>query len=74
MHEAKTQLSRLVESAAAGETIVIAKSGRPVAKLSRLDAAPRPGRTGFLAGQARIPDDFDTIGTDEITREFEANP
>lgn len=68
--EAKTQLARLVDQAAAGETIIIAKAGRPVAKLTRLDAAAEPNRIGFLAGQA-IPDDFDAMGRAEIAELFE---
>jgi antitoxin (DNA-binding transcriptional repressor) of toxin-antitoxin stability system len=71
MHEAKTQLSRLVDAAAAGETIVIAKAGRPVAKLSRLDAGVAPSRLGFLVGQAQIPDDFDDLAADDLATLFE---
>lgn len=71
IHEAKTQFSKLVERASKGETITIARSGRPVAKLTGLDehrAAER--RLGFMAGQIRVPDDFDEMGQDEIERAF----
>ena len=59
LHAAKTHLSRLVEEAAAGEDIVIAKAGRPMVRLVRVAASGR--RTGFgaLAGKIRIGDDFD---------------
>ncbi len=57
VHQAKTHLSRLLERVAAGEEIVIAKSGRPVAKLVRFPAEPRhPGR---LKGKIRMAPDFD---------------
>lgn len=57
IHDAKTNLSRLLERAAQGEEIIIAKSGRPIAKLVRVVAVPRqPGR---LKGRIRIGADFD---------------
>jgi prevent-host-death family protein len=76
IHEAKTHLSRLVETAAAGETVVIAKAGKPIAKLTAVDApAPRPRRRiGFMEGQFTIPDDFDTMGATEIEHLFGTRP
>lgn len=71
IHDAKTQFSRLVDKAAAGETIVIARAGHPVAKLTRVDAPPSPQRLGFLAGQGNVPDDFNEWGRDEVARLFE---
>ena len=57
VHEAKTQLSRLLESVEAGEDIVIARAGKPVARLVRVPEGARvPGR---LKGRIRIADDFD---------------
>lgn len=73
IHEAKTQLSRLVEQAARGESFVIAKAGKPMVKVTPLDA-PMPSemkRLGFLAGQIDVPEDFDTMGAGEIQRLFE---
>lgn len=58
LYEAKTQLSRLIERAAAGEEIVIAKAGRPVARLVPL-AKSGPRRLDVLAGQVRVGPDFD---------------
>jgi prevent-host-death family protein len=71
IHAAKTHLSRLVEEAAAGEEIVIAKAGKPIARLCPL--APRPGKRklGGLEGKLRIPDDFDAPLPDEILDLFE---
>lgn len=71
IHDAKTQFSRLIDQAAAGETIVIARAGHPVAKLTRVDAPSSPQRLGFLAGQGRVPDDFNEWGHDEVARLFE---
>jgi prevent-host-death family protein len=71
IHEAKTQLSRLVEQAASGEPFIIAKAGRPLVKVTRLDAPSGPRRIGFMAGEIVVPDDFDTMGAAEIASMFE---
>jgi prevent-host-death family protein len=69
MHEAKTQLSRLVERAIAGEDVVIGKAGRPVARL--VPYTPRQVRTpGRWRGQITVADDFDETPA-EILDEFE---
>ena len=72
MHEAKTHLSRLVDSAAKGEPFVIAKAGKPLVKVVALDAPAhkRPRRLDFMAGQISVPDDFDTMGSQEIENLF----
>ena len=70
IHQAKTQLSRLVEQAAQGEPFVIAKAGKPLVKVMALNA-PETGqrrRLGFMAGQITVPDDFDRMGDAEIDR------
>lgn len=59
LYEAKTNLSRLVERAAAGEEIVIAKAGRPMARLVPLRKRTEPRTFGHRDGQFRIGDDFD---------------
>ncbi|MDD5329547.1 MAG: type II toxin-antitoxin system prevent-host-death family antitoxin [Sulfuricella sp.] len=72
IHEAKTHLSRLVEQAAKGEPFVIAKAGRPLVKVTALDA-PAAGqirRVGFLIGEIAVPDDFDRMGSLEIEQLF----
>ena len=72
IHEAKTQLSRLVEAAARGEGFIIAKAGKPLVKVVPLEA-PEPGsrrRLGFLAGQFSVPEDFDRMGTGEVEALF----
>ncbi|MBB1472209.1 type II toxin-antitoxin system prevent-host-death family antitoxin [Luteimonas sp. MC1782] len=72
IHEAKTQLSRLIERALAGESMVIAKAGKPLVKLVRLDApdASRIRRLGFLVGEIQVPEEFDRMGADEIDAMF----
>ena len=73
MHEAKTDLSRLVEAAANGEPFVIARAGKPKVKVVALDpSAEQPGsrRFGFLAGQFKVPDDIKTPFKDEIEAMF----
>ena len=72
LYDAKTNLSRLVDRAAAGEEIVIAKSGKPAARLVPL-ASPRPKRQlGILAGRMKVPEDFDAALPDDILDEFES--
>jgi prevent-host-death family protein len=66
IHEAKTQLSRLVDRAAKGEPFVIAKAGKPLVKVLALDAPSTPQRLGFLAGEISVPDDFDRMAEAEI--------
>lgn len=65
VHEAKTQLSRLLERAHAGEEIVIAKNGRPYARLVPIDPPKRV--LGFLEGKLTVPDAFfEPLGEDEL--------
>lgn len=76
MHDAKTNLSRLVEETVnGGEPFVIAKSGKPLVKVIRIDAdTHRPQRRiGFMKGQMTAPSDFDTMGADEISGMFEGD-
>ncbi len=72
IHEAKTHLSRLVEQAAQGEPFIIARAGKPLVKVTRLDTpvAGQVRRIGFLAGQIAVPDDFDRMGGEEIEQWF----
>ena len=73
MHEAKTQLSRLVEAAANGEPFIIARAGKPLVKVLALDAPDtgKGSRIGFLAGKISVPEDFDRMGSAEIEALFE---
>jgi len=71
IHEAKTNLSSLIARAIKGESFIIAKSGKPLVKVTALtnDDIPRR-KTGFLKGIYNVPDDFDEIGKDEILNMF----
>jgi prevent-host-death family protein len=72
IHEAKTQLSKLVERAARGEPFIIAKAGKPLVKVTALDAPERPQirRRGFLVGQISVPTDFDRMDAEAIEALF----
>jgi prevent-host-death family protein len=72
IHEAKTQLSKLVEEASKGESFVIAKAGKPMVKVTALGAptGAQVRRLGFMAGQISVPDDFDQMGKEEIEQMF----
>lgn len=72
IHAAKTQLSRLVERAAQGESFIIAKAGKPMVKVVPLGRAEvgSAGRLGFMAGEFSVPDDFDQMGGGEIEDMF----
>jgi len=72
IHEAKTNLSKLVEQAAGGEPFIIAKAGKPLVKVMPIGAPERAQikRIGFLAGQIAVPADFDRMGEAEIERMF----
>jgi prevent-host-death family protein len=74
LHAAKTHLSRLVEEAAAGEDVVIAKNGTPLVRL--VPVAVRSRRTGFgsLKGKLHIRADFDAPLPDDVLRAFGARP
>ena len=74
IHAAKTHLSRLVEEVAAGEEIIIARAGKPVARLVAL-AAPTAKRRvlGCLVGQLTLPMDFDAPLPDGVLDLFEGH-
>ncbi len=71
VHEAKTHLSRLLNRAAAGEEIVIAKAGRPVARLVPIGPSLGKKRLGIDEGQYDVPADFDAPLPEEILAAFE---
>ena len=72
IHEAKTHLSRLVDRAAAGEEIVIARAGKPLAKLVAYEPPVRKRTLGLWKGQVWIAPDFDDVD-EEITALFEGD-
>jgi prevent-host-death family protein len=72
IHAAKTQLSRLLAAAAAGEEIIIARAGRPLARLVPLAPATGRRQLGVLAGRLSVPADFDAPLPDAELDRFEA--
>ena len=72
MHEAKTNLSRLVDQASKGKPFIIARAGKPLVKVVPRPSAEEkpPTRLGFLKGQFKVPDDFDTMMSGEIEEMF----
>jgi prevent-host-death family protein len=72
VYQAKTRLSELLDRAAAGEEIVIARHGRPVALLVAYKPPTRKRRKlGLLAGKLQVPDDFDDPLPDDVLDAFE---
>lgn len=75
IHDAKTNLSKLVERAATrGEGFIIARAGKPLVKVVPLEQADRPKRRiGFLKGRINVPDTWKEIGREEIEALFEGD-
>jgi prevent-host-death family protein len=71
IYEAKTQLSKLVDVAAEGEDVIIARNGKPVARLTALKPEKRPLKPGLLNGKGWIADDFDGPLPEKILAAFE---
>ena len=71
VHEAKTHFSRLLDRAQTGQEFVIAKAGKPVARLGPLVRQGRKRRLGLLDGKFKVPDDFNKPLPDEVIVAFE---
>ena len=73
IHEAKTHLSRLVEEASQGKSFIIAKAGKPMVKVSPISDEEEKAtqKMGFMTGEISVPDDFDSMGENEILLLFE---
>lgn len=71
MFEAKTHLSKLVEMAEHGEDVIIARAGKPVARLTQLKPEKKPIVFGLLKGKLHVADDFDSPLPEDILRDFE---
>ena len=71
IHEAKTHLSRLVEQVAAGGEVIIAKAGKPMARLAPLADQTRAKRLGLLRGKLVVPEDFNEPLDDSTIADFE---
>ena len=71
IHQAKTELSKLIERVEAGEEVIIARAGKPAVKLVPLTRARSPRRLGLLDGKFKIPEDFNKPLPASILRAFE---
>jgi prevent-host-death family protein len=71
IHEAKTQLSRLLQRALLGEEVVIAKAGRPIARLAPIEQPREPRKPGSAKGQFWMAPDFDAPLPEDLLAEFE---
>lgn len=71
IYDAKTRLSQLVDKAAAGEDVVVSRNGKPLARITRLDAPKRRIRFGVLKGKLTVPEDFDAPLPVEVLAGFE---
>lgn len=74
IHEAKTQLSKLIARATNGEEIVIAKAGKPLVRLTQVDAESQKRKLGILDGLYDVPEDIDTPFEAEISKMFYGTP
>ena len=73
MHEAKTRFSKLVAKVERGETIAIARAGKPVARVVPIESAPPAlQRVGLLKGQGSVPENWKDLGRAEIEQMFSA--
>lgn len=74
IHDAKTNLSKLIEKAVRGESFIIAKAGKPLVKVVAIAQAegPKP-RIGFMKGRLSVPDHFDELGREEISEVFQGS-
>jgi prevent-host-death family protein len=71
IHEAKTHLSRIIDEVAAGSEVIIAKAGKPMARLTSFAGEPRPKKLGLLKGKVTVPDDFNEPLDDATIASFE---
>ncbi|HWS62799.1 MAG TPA: type II toxin-antitoxin system Phd/YefM family antitoxin [Steroidobacteraceae bacterium] len=71
IHEAKTHLSRIIDEVAAGAEVIIAKAGKPMARLIPLTGIPRAKKLGLLKGKIKVPDDFNAPLSEDVMADFE---
>lgn len=71
VHEAKTHLSRLLDDVGAGMEVIIAKAGKPVARLMPMTVSVKQKRLGLLRGKIKIAGDFNAPLSDDVLATFE---
>jgi prevent-host-death family protein len=70
VHAAKSQLSRLLNAAVAGEEVIIAKAGKPIVRLVPVQRKLERRQLGTLAGKLHVPDDFDDPLPEDVRADF----
>lgn len=73
IYEAKTRLSQLVDKAVSGEDVVVSRNGKPLVRITRLDAPKRRISFGLLKGRLSVPRDFDAPLPDDVVAGFEGH-
>jgi prevent-host-death family protein len=73
IHDAKTNLSRIVDDVAAGAEVIIAKAGKPMARLVPIHVPVRSKKLGLLKGKIKVADDFNAPLNEETLGLFEGN-
>ena len=73
VHEVQSQLPRLLDEVATGAEVIIAKAGKPMARLSRIEGVKKPIRFGLLKGKVKVAEDFDAPLPDDVLSEFEGH-
>jgi prevent-host-death family protein len=73
IHDAKTNLSRIVDDVAAGAEVIIAKAGKPMARLVPIEIAARSKKLGLLKGKIKVADDFNAPLDDDTRGLFEGS-
>lgn len=71
IHEAKTHLSRLVDEVASGKEVIIAKAGKPMARLGPVTAAAKKKKLGLLKSKIKVTSDFNAPLPDDVLATFE---
>ena len=71
IHEAKTHLSRIVDDVAADAEVIIAKAGKPMARLVPMQAASRPKKLGLLKDRIKVSNDFNAPLPESVLAQFE---
>jgi len=74
IYEAKTKFSQLIDQAVKGKEIIIARNGRPIARLVPYQHRQTPRRLGILKGHIRIAEDFEAPLPEDVLASFEGNP
>ena len=73
IHDAKTNLSRIVDDVAAGAEVIIAKAGKPMARLVPIEVPMKAKRLGLLKGKIKVAEDFNAPLDDETLARFEGS-